>query len=313
MLNPLQYALLGLILFIFLASMIVLVKKIWWPSEADAEVWLRLRSWWVMVAMFVLALSAGKYASIALLGLISFLALREFFSMIEIRPVDQWICKLVYIAIPIQYAFIALEKTSWLMFFMPVGILLFLLFAMLLKGEAQGFLNAAAKYYLGLILTVFLVSHAAYLFTLPVLNTQVNGVSLLFYLVFLTQFNDILQYVWGKTSGKPQTILGLKITPSISPNKTLAGLLGGVLTTVGLAYLLAPHLTPFTPMQSIATGLLIGLGGFVGDVILSAIKRDLGLKDTSQLIPGHGGILDRIDSLIVTAPLFFYWMLFLLQ
>jgi phosphatidate cytidylyltransferase len=149
--------------------------------------------------------------------------------------------------------------------------------------------------------------------TLPALNAQVNGVSLLFYLIFLTQFNDILQYVWGKTFGKPETILGTKITPNISPNKTLAGLVGGVLTTAGLAYLLALNLTPFTPMQSIVAGLLIGVGGFVGDVILSAIKRDIGIKDASQLIPGHGGILDRIDSLIVTAPLFFYWMFLLLQ
>ncbi|HOV59082.1 MAG TPA: CDP-archaeol synthase, partial [Rhodanobacteraceae bacterium] len=93
-----------------------------------------------------------------------------------------------------------------------------------------------------------------------------------------------------------------------SPKKTVAGLLGGALSTTLVAYLLAPVLTPLTPNHAVAVGLMIGFGGFVGDVTISALKRDLGIKDTGSIIPGHGGILDRIDSLLFTAPLYFHFL-----
>jgi phosphatidate cytidylyltransferase len=101
------------------------------------------------------------------------------------------------------------------------------------------------------------------------------------------------------------------VIPKVSPNKTVEGLLGGVATTLLLAWLLAPRLTPLTELQSLAAGLLLGLGGFVGDVVISALKRDLGIKDSGTLLPGHGGILDRIDSLSYTAPLFFHFVWYL--
>lgn len=98
-----------------------------------------------------------------------------------------------------------------------------------------------------------------------------------------------------------------KIIPKVSPNKTWAGFIGGVLTTTVLAVILAPLITPFSLFASIIAGLYIGLTGFIGDVNISALKRDLNIKDTSAIIPGHGGILDRVDSLTYTAPLFFHF------
>jgi phosphatidate cytidylyltransferase len=97
----------------------------------------------------------------------------------------------------------------------------------------------------------------------------------------------------------------------VSPGKTTEGLVGGVATTLALALALAPWLTPFTRPQAVAAGLIIGVGGFVGDVVVSALKRDLGIKDSGTLLPGHGGILDRIDSLTYTAPLFFHLVWYL--
>ena len=97
----------------------------------------------------------------------------------------------------------------------------------------------------------------------------------------------------------------------MSPNKTFEGLVGGVATTVVLAVVLAPWLTPFTRYESVAAGLLIGVFGFIGDVTISAIKRDIGVKDSGTLLPGHGGILDRLDSLTCTAPLFFHFVRYL--
>jgi phosphatidate cytidylyltransferase len=128
------------------------------------------------------------------------------------------------------------------------------------------------------------------------------GPGLVLFVVMLTQLNDVMQYIWGKTLGKH------KITPTVSPKKTAEGLAGGVLTTTVLAVSLAPVLTPLDLWQSIAVGLIIGMGGFLGDVTISALKRDLGVKDSGSLIPGHGGILDRVDSLTFTAPLFFHFM-----
>ena len=96
------------------------------------------------------------------------------------------------------------------------------------------------------------------------------------------------------------------MAPQVSPKKTLEGLAGGVLTTTLIGWLMAPWLTPFDGAAALAAGLLIGLSGFVGDVVVSAVKRDIGVKDSGNLIPGHGGVMDRIDSLTFTAPLFFH-------
>lgn len=125
------------------------------------------------------------------------------------------------------------------------------------------------------------------------------------YLVFLTQLNDVAQFLWGKALGRH------KVIPQVSPNKTVEGLLGGIATTVGLALLLAPWLTPFTRREALIAGVILGLGGFLGDVVISALKRDLGIKDSGTLLPGHGGILDRVDSLTYTAPLFFHFVYYL--
>lgn len=128
---------------------------------------------------------------------------------------------------------------------------------------------------------------------------------LLIYLVFLTEFNDVAQYIWGNSFGKR------KISPTVSPNKTVAGFLGGVLTTTALAVILAPFLTPLVQYEAVGAGLLIGLSGFVGEVTISALKRDIGVQDSGSLLPSHGGILDRLDSLTYTAPLFFHYVFFL--
>jgi CDP-diglyceride synthetase len=149
-------------------------------------------------------------------------------------------------------------------------------------------------------------SHVAFLLVLPgSVNPRGGGPGLVLYLLLLTEFNDVAQYIWGRTLGRH------KVIPKVSPNKTVEGFLGGVATTLLLAWLLAPRLTPLTPGESILAGVIIGVGGFVGDVVISALKRDLGIKDSGALLPGHGGVLDRIDSLLYTAPLFFHFVWYL--
>ena len=156
------------------------------------------------------------------------------------------------------------------------------------------------------MITVFSLSHMAYLLVLPAENNPAGGsVGLLIYLVFLTEINDVSQYLWGKSFGRR------KIIPKVSPGKTVAGFLGGVATTAVLAVWLAPYLTPLNLLEAFSAGMIIGLAGFIGDVTISALKRDLGVKDSGSILPGHGGILDRLDSLTYTAPLFFHYAYFL--
>jgi phosphatidate cytidylyltransferase len=176
---------------------------------------------------------------------------------------------------------------------------------MLMTGATEGFIKSASTLQWGLMLTVYNTSHLAFLLVLPLkVATPAGGDGLLVYLLFLTQFNDVAQYLWGKLAGRH------KIMPSISPNKTWEGFIGGFVTTTALALLLAPWLTPFDTWLALGAGALIASLGFVGDVTISALKRDLGIKDTGALLPGHGGILDRIDSLTFAAPVFLHYTRF---
>jgi phosphatidate cytidylyltransferase len=186
--------------------------------------------------------------------------------------------------------------------FVPVWLFLFFPALMALRGDTQGFLRAVGTLSWGLMLTVFCLSHLAMLLVSgEVDNPVAGGVGLLFFVVVLTQFNDVAQYTWGKLIGRH------KVKPKVSPKKTWEGLVGGVLTTTAVAAVLGPYLTPMDVAWSALAGAVIGVAGFLGDITISAVKRDLGVKDTGGLIPGHGGILDRVDSLTYAAPAFFHF------
>jgi phosphatidate cytidylyltransferase len=120
-----------------------------------------------------------------------------------------------------------------------------------------------------------------------------------FYLFVVTALNDIAQFIAGKTFGRH------RIAARISPQKTWQGLAGGVLASVVVSVVLGGYLqlAGFGPL--IVLALLLAPAGFLGDLLFSAAKRWLGIKDFSNLIPGHGGMLDRADSLVLTAPLLY--------
>ena len=302
----LQYALWGIVAVLVLGTVIIGAKHFLKPSAGDTELWLRMRSWWVMAGLFILAIAVNRELSVLFFGLVSFLALKEYFSIIPTRRADRRVLFWAYLAIPIQYLWVWQGWYGMFIIFIPVYMFLFMPLRMIIEGETQGFLKAAGTLHWGLMTTVFSLSHAAYLLALPdAANPAAHGASLLIFLVFLTQFSDVMQFVWGKLLGK------IKVIPKVSPGKTLAGLLGGVVTTTLLAWIIAPYLTPLTGWEPLAAGVIIGLGGFIGDVTISAVKRDIGIKDTGNLIPGHGGILDRVDSLTYTAPLFFHFVYYL--
>ena len=273
------------------------------PAKDRGELVKRIRSWWIIVTVFTLAMVLSRNVAVSFFAFVSFLALKEFLSIIPTRRADRRVLFWAYLAIPLQYFWVAAAWYGMFIIFIPVYVFLLLPLRMVLIGETKDFLRAAGTLHWGIMTLVFGISHIAYLLVLPEnKNPGAGGAGLVLFLVFLTQFNDVAQYLWG-------TLLGShKIIPKVSPNKTWEGFLGGVATTTALSVLLSNWLTPFAWSMAIIAGLLISVAGYVGDVTISALKRDIGLKDSGSMLPGHGGILDRIDSLTYSAPLFFHFI-----
>lgn len=303
--TPVLYTLSGIFGLLAIATLTVLGLAFTNRQTDYRELKDRVKSWWIMVILFSLAISLKHPISIVFFMFLSFIALREYLSLIPTRLSDRRVLLWAYLAIVLQYFWIYIGWYGMFLIFIPIYMFLFLPMRMLLNGETEGFLNAIGTLHWGLMLNVYTISHLSYLIMLPLSGNPIaGGTGLLVYLLLLTEINDISQYIFGKLFGRH------KIIPKVSPKKTVEGLLGGIFTTTGLAIALAPWLTPFDLLHSACLGLLLSLTGFIGDVNISTLKRDLGIKDSGTLLPGHGGILDRIDSLTYTAPIFFHFTVY---
>ena len=295
------YVLIGIVAVLIISTIITKIMKQKNNSSGLKEVEMRIRSWWLMFIIFTFALIIHSTISLIFMALLCFLALKEYFSLIPFNRAHRLVLFWAYMTIPIQFLLIYLGWYGMFIVFIPVYMFLLIPIQAIIVGETKNFLRSIATVQWGVMLMVFGLSHLAFLLVLPGREESVAGAGLVLFLVVLTQAKDVAQFIWGKMLGKK------KIIPKVSPNKTWAGFIGGVLTTTVLAVILAPLITPFSLLASIIAGLYIGLTGFIGDVNISALKRDLNIKDTSAIIPGHGGILDRVDSLTYTAPLFFHF------
>lgn len=282
---------------------------IWGRLKPEAnlnELKSRTNSWWLMVVFFVCSALLDREITFPAIGLLSFIAFRELYSILGFRDSDRRAIFWAFIAIPIQYYLAYIGWYMLFIIFIPVYMFLFIPVRLVIIGETKGIIKSMASIQWALMLTVFGISHLAYFLALPtdIPNFKNGGQGLLLFLVFVTEINDVLQFIWGKLLGKH------KITPSVSPNKTWEGFIGAVISTTILGYFLG-FLTPLLDWQVVLASFIIACTGFFGDIVMSAVKRDLGVKDTGTSIPGHGGILDRLDSLTYTAPIFFhlvyYW------
>jgi phosphatidate cytidylyltransferase len=297
------YATLGIYALLIVATLIVGVLRWRNPGERYAELSARTNSWWWMIGAFTFAVLLNQTVAVIFLAFISYLALKEYLSLIPTRRIDRTVLLFAYLAIPIQFYWAAIDWYGMFIVFIPVWMFLFFPALMALRGETDGFLRAVGTLSWGLMMTVFTLSHMAMLLVSGDAASPVaGGVGLLLFLVVLTQFNDVAQYTWGKLFGRH------KVTPTVSPKKTWEGLVGGIATTIAVAALIGPYLTPMDWQWSALAGAIIGIAGFLGDITISAMKRDLGVKDTGGLIPGHGGILDRVDSLTYAAPAFVHFI-----
>lgn len=275
------------------------------PSPVIDNLNTRINAWWIMFFVIFSAILLGHIAFIILFALISLFALREFISLLPTRRGDYLPLLIAfYFVIPYQYYLIYIDWYGLYSLFIPLYVFLLIPITSLKQEDTTHFLERSAKIQWGLMITVFCISYVPALLNLKLSNFQGEPIWLAIWLIIVVQISDVLQYVCGKLFGKH------KIAPKLSPSKTVEGLIGGILLATGLGVLMS-WLTPFTYVQAIVIGLIVSIFGFLGGLVMSAIKRDRGVKDWGQLIHGHGGMLDRLDSICFSAPIYFhilrYW------
>ncbi len=260
----------------------------------------RTNAWWVMVVLLAIAFLAGQTGVVLLFALCSFAALREFLTLTTHSREDHWsLLACFFLVLPLQYYLILIDWYGLYSVFIPVYVFLLLPVLSALRGNPKDFLVRVSETQWALMVCVFCVSHVPALLSLDIAGFEGRNVILIAYLIFVVQLSDVMQYVWGKLIGRTP------IAPSLSPSKTWEGFLGGSLTATAVGTLLW-WMTPFTMLQAMAMCLILTLMGFFGGLVMSAIKRDRGVKDWGHLIAGHGGFIDRLDSVIFAAPIFFH-------
>ena len=260
----------------------------------------RIRAWWIMVVLMGLALIGGKTGVTLLFAFCSFAALREFITLTNTRRADHWaLAAGFFVVLPVQYYLVWIDWYGLYSIFIPVYAFLLMPIIAALRGDTDHYLVRIAEVQWALMICVFCTSHVPALLTLDIPGFEGRNVLLIAFLVIVVQISDVLQYVWGKLLGRT------KIAPRLSPSKTVEGFVGGTLSATAVGAALS-WMTPFTPLQAAFLSLVIVLLGFFGGLVMSAIKRDRGVKDWGHLIAGHGGFLDRLDSVVFSAPIFFH-------
>lgn len=260
----------------------------------------RIRAWWLMVLALALAFLGGRVGVIVLFAICAFAALREFMTLTNAGRADyRSLIVAFFIVLPMQFYLVWIGWYGLFAIFIPVWVFLLLPIVSVLAGETRNYLVRIAEMQWALMICVFCVSHVPALLDLRIPGYGDRNVLLIAWLVIVVQLSDVLQYVWGKLIGRR------KLAPRLSPSKTVEGLAGGALSAslIGTALW---WMTPFRPGQALAMSLMVTALGFAGGLVMSAIKRDKGVKDWGHTIAGHGGFIDRLDSVVFAAPIFFH-------
>ncbi|MEM9346767.1 MAG: phosphatidate cytidylyltransferase [Planctomycetota bacterium] len=268
------------------------------PRELQREILIRTASWAVIVLVVVGPILLGAFWAVIVFFLLAVAGHIEYARVTGLFR-DSAVSWAVLIGIACVF-FAVIDH--WYGFFTalaPLGLVLIAGVA-LLNDRPKGYVQRVALGVLGFLLFAVCLGHLAYFgnsaFYRPILILVLSAVAM----------NDIFAYTCGKAFGKR------KLCPSTSPNKTIAGALGALVLTTLAVVLLGQPLLAYAPQMNTlhlaAGGLMISICGQLGDLMLSAIKRDIGVKDTGVIIPGHGGLLDRLDSLLLTAPACFHFI-----
>ncbi|HEM6801054.1 TPA: phosphatidate cytidylyltransferase [Citrobacter koseri] len=303
--QSLVYLLVGLFGLLVFASVVgFIIEKAKGSSPVIVNLNARIRAWWMMCLLSVAAMWSGPIGSTLLFAIMSLLALRECVTLTPTRRGDhEALFWCFFILLPLQYVLIGMQWYGTFAIFIPVYAFLFIPTRMALAGDSNNFLERSAKIQWSMMIAVYCISYAPALLMLPIPGYEHQNIKLLLFLMIVVQISDVLQYVFGKLIGKRP------IAPRLSPNKTVEGFVGGIASATLVGTLLW-WVTPFAPWQAALISLVITLLGFAGGLCMSAIKRDRGVKDFGAMIEGHGGMMDRIDSLCFAAPVFFHLVRF---
>lgn len=259
----------------------------------------RVESWWGMVILISLALISGRLGVVILFMFASFAALREFLTLTAKARADHLSLALAFFAVlPLQYLFIWCGWDGLYTIFIPIYAFLLLPIVSALRGNTNRFLIRVAETQWGLMIAVFCVSHVPALITLDIAGYGDRAVLLIAFLVIVVQLGDLLEYFFGRRIGKT------KVAPGLSP-KTWEGIACGVGSAMIIGGVLA-WITPFGILGAMAMAGLASIVGMFGNLVFAAIKRDRGVKDWSHLIPGQGGFVDQLDSVVFAAPIFYH-------
>ena len=260
----------------------------------------RVRSWWGMVILFTLALIAGQAGLVVLFAFTSYAALREFLTLTNKRRADHMALALAFfVVLPLQYVFVYLGWQALYTVFIPVYAFLLLPIVSALRGNPDRFLIRVAETQWALMITVFCVSHAPALVLIEFDGYPTDrGVLLIAFLIMVVQFGDLLDFFFGRRIGRTRIIPGIsaKTWEGMACGAACAALIGGLLA----------WMTPFSVPMAMGMAALASTVGMFGNLVFAAIKRDRGVKDWSHLIPGQGGFVDQLDSVIFAAPIFYH-------
>jgi len=257
----------------------------------------RIQSWWRIAVVLALASLAGQIGFLVLFAAVSFMALREFSAVAVSHPTDRHVsAACFFVLLPVQYALAGTGNVVLFTSIVPLTSVALVPVFTALTADSHAYLARVSERIFAIVVCIYCLSYVPALLTLPVAQ---DGAQLPLFLILITQVSDVLQYIWGKAVGAHL------LAPHVSPSKTVEGLIGGIGCATALGAALS-WMTPFGAVHAAAIAFLISLTGFLGGFVMSAIKRDFGTKDWSGLLPGHGGILDRVDSIWLSAPVYFY-------
>ena len=261
----------------------------------------RVESWWAIVVLVALALLAGRLGAVLLALFASFAALREFLTLTTSTRADHAALALAFfVVLPGQYLLVWLGWTGAFTVFVPVYAFLLLPVVSALRGAPERFLKRVAETQWALMICIYCLSHVPALLTLRLSSGEDRAVLLIAFLFLTVQFGDLLDYYFGRRIGRT------KIAPALSP-KTREGMAAGVASAALIGAALS-WITPFGVLGAAAVAALLSAVGMMGHLVLAAIKRDRGVRDWSHLIPGQGGVLDQLDSVMFAAPVFYHVM-----
>lgn len=294
----------GLVIALIVATLGAAALRRWVVPAGDniivETLFARINTWWAMLVLLTFAAFFGRVGVVLLFAFISLAALREFLTLTAKRRADHWVLMFSFFAaIPLQYLLVGLGQVGLFTTFIPVYAFLFLPVLAVLRGDTSGFLTRVAETQWGLMLCIFAASHAPALLTLQIPGFEGRGILLIAWLTIVVQGADVAHFITPRLMGRTP------IAPTVEHSRTWEGFLGALGTGVVLGTALA-WLTPFAPWQAPVIALAVALLGFAGGMVMAAIKRDKGVRDWGHLIPGQGGFIDRLDSVVFSAPVFFH-------